>query len=75
VALWVPEDGRISVDPIGLLVEDPPSVPPATVTAVDDLLVAAGRLRQDSRGVRSNPLISWLHHRECTQVQREHLQT
>jgi len=58
VALWVTEDGRISVDPIGLLVEDPPSVPPATVTAVDDLLVAVGRLRQDSRGVSSNPLIS-----------------
>jgi len=51
VALWVTEDGRISVDPIGLLVEDPPSVPPAAVTAVDDLLVAVGRLRQDSRGV------------------------
>jgi len=49
VALWVTEDGRISVDPIGLLVEDPPSVPPATVTDVDDLLVAVGRLRQDLR--------------------------
>ncbi len=47
VALWVTEDGRISVDPIGLLVEDPPTVPPATVTDVDDLLIAAGRLRQD----------------------------
>ncbi len=47
VALWVTEDGRISVDPIWLLVEDPPTVPPATVTDVDDLLVAAGRLRQD----------------------------
>ncbi len=47
VALWVTEDARISVDPIGLLVEHPPSVPSATVTDVDDLLVAAGRLRQD----------------------------
>jgi len=33
------------MEPIGLLVEDPPSVPPAAVTAVDDLLVAAGRLK------------------------------
>ena len=33
VALWVTEDGRISVDPIGLLVEDSPSVPPATRTS------------------------------------------
>ena len=46
VALWVTENARISVDPIGLLLEHPPSVPSATATDVDDLLVAAGRLRQ-----------------------------
>ncbi len=42
--LGVSEDGRISVDPMGLLVDD---VPLDIVVEVDELLVAAGRRRED----------------------------
>ena len=42
--LGVSEDGRISVDPMGLLVDH---VPLDIVIEVDELLIAAGRRRED----------------------------
>lgn len=45
VALWVLEDGRISVEPLTLLVAVPEAVSAATLAEVDDLLAAAGRER------------------------------
>ena len=54
--LGVSEDGRISVEPMGLLVDD---VPLDIVVEVDELLIAAGRRREDLRYLNEDTEHCW----------------
>lgn len=49
VALWVEQDGRISVEPISLIADPDRARSAGLVEEVDDVLVSAGRLRDELR--------------------------